>query len=757
MIKELELINWKNHKKTELEFSKGVNAIIGYMGSGKSSIVQAISFSLFGTFSELKGRDLKINELLNRKENKDSVLKLKFTDLEENKYQVIRNISKKGSYDAILKDIKGNLFSGPQIQEVNKSIQRLLKINENVWLKTVYSRQNDIDYFLKISPLKRKIELDELMGLNKFENARKNIIKLINFLKTSADEKGKVLEEFDVEHLNQNIKDISNELEKLKKEKIILQSQESEAEEQKKKIKESLDYKKNKVNELNILSERKLLIEKELEKIQKILQNIKIEKNKDFEKEFLILKEEISKTQLKKQELSENIEIIRSEYHELEKKLGILNEKKIEIDNSIETHQKLKKELFLYENIEQNLEKLSEKRNNTQSYIDNKKGELENLKRHLGELMVAENTCPVCSNELDKNTKNKLISKRKQEIFEKESKIKDFEKELLTLNDNYQKLREKNKQRSKILNRLEDFENLEGKKEEIINKSSEYRKNKLKISEELSNKEEILKKTEEKLYEFSERYHELQEEKNVIERIKEQDSFKKELENIVTSLEKNQDVSKELSIIEDQYEEIIKKIQEIQTKRKYISEYGIDEKGQRLIDLIKNKEEINKLEKKIYQIRKKIEFLNKFKNSIIYAQGELRRELILAVNEVMSNLWQELYPYDKWSSLRLLANDEDYLLQLKETNGDWLSVTGFASGGERMIASLALRIAFSKILAPNLDLLILDEPTHNLDKNAIETLTQIIEEKLPLLINQIFIITHEEKLAESATNLIKIE
>ena len=74
-----------------------------------------------------------------------------------------------------------------------------------------------------------------------------------------------------------------------------------------------------------------------------------------------------------------------------------------------------------------------------------------------------------------------------------------------------------------------------------------------------------------------------------------------------------------------------------------------------------------------------------------------------------------------------------------------------------MIASLALRIAFAKILAPKLDLLILDEPTHNLDKNAIDKLTQVIEDRLSNLLNQTFIVTHEEKLAESASNLIKIK
>ena len=67
MIDRLKLTNWKIHENTELNFKPGTNIIIGPMGSGKSSILQAISFALFVTFSELKKHDVKITELVNNK------------------------------------------------------------------------------------------------------------------------------------------------------------------------------------------------------------------------------------------------------------------------------------------------------------------------------------------------------------------------------------------------------------------------------------------------------------------------------------------------------------------------------------------------------------------------------------------------------------------------------------------------------------------------------------------------------------------
>ena len=42
-----------------------------------------------------------------------------------------------------------------------------------------------------------------------------------------------------------------------------------------------------------------------------------------------------------------------------------------------------------------------------------------------------------------------------------------------------------------------------------------------------------------------------------------------------------------------------------------------------------------------------------------------------------------------------------------------------ASGGERSIACLAMRIAMAMVIVPNLRWLILDEPTHNIDEQGI--------------------------------------
>ncbi len=49
-------------------------------------------------------------------------------------------------------------------------------------------------------------------------------------------------------------------------------------------------------------------------------------------------------------------------------------------------------------------------------------------------------------------------------------------------------------------------------------------------------------------------------------------------------------------------------------------------------------------------------------------------------------------------------------------------------------------------------MLILDEPTHNLDTNAVEKLGKMLREDLPEIIDQIFVITHDKQLENAASS-----
>jgi DNA repair exonuclease SbcCD ATPase subunit len=158
----------------------------------------------------------------------------------------------------------------------------------------------------------------------------------------------------------------------------------------------------------------------------------------------------------------------------------------------------------------------------------------------------------------------------------------------------------------------------------------------------------------------------------------------------------------------------------------------------------KDKEEVERLDKVIKDLKI-------FTKALKQTQAELRKEFVEAVNYTMNKLWQTLYPYQDFISVRLAVEEGDYVLQLQERTTNWVNVEGAASGGERSIACLALRIAFALVLAPHLRLLVLDEPTANLDANSVKVLANTLREGISEFIDQCFIITHDDAFEEAVT------
>ena len=146
--------------------------------------------------------------------------------------------------------------------------------------------------------------------------------------------------------------------------------------------------------------------------------------------------------------------------------------------------------------------------------------------------------------------------------------------------------------------------------------------------------------------------------------------------------------------------------------------------------------------------------LTKFKDALIETEALLRNQLVSSINNMMQNVWHELYPYADYTAIRLNATREDYALEVcigANVSSSWADVDAMASGGERSIACLAMRIAMAMVTVPNLRWLILDEPTHNIDDKGISNIIEIFGSTLPRVVEQIFIITHDSNLKNIAS------
>src|SRR3989344_4682034 len=195
MIKSAYLENWKTHHSSTFEFAKGTNVIVGKMGSGKSSIMDAISFALYGTFPSLAARKVSLEETIMSKPLKQdwAVVRLEF-DYGGKGYTVERTVKRSGINEGSLKE-NGHLIAGPKTTDVTKKITEILEVSYDLFSRAIYSEQNQIDYFLRLSPAQRKEKFDELLGLDKYEKVRANAVTLANQVKKTAEDRKSLLTE----------------------------------------------------------------------------------------------------------------------------------------------------------------------------------------------------------------------------------------------------------------------------------------------------------------------------------------------------------------------------------------------------------------------------------------------------------------------------------------------------------------------------------------------------------------------------------
>lgn len=91
MIKNLELKDFISHKDTKLEFGKGITVFVGHNGSGKSSVIDAITYALFGEHTRKANKNL-----VRRGCQSQAMVQIRFT-INSKEFQATRSLAPSGS------------------------------------------------------------------------------------------------------------------------------------------------------------------------------------------------------------------------------------------------------------------------------------------------------------------------------------------------------------------------------------------------------------------------------------------------------------------------------------------------------------------------------------------------------------------------------------------------------------------------------------------------------------------------------------
>lgn len=348
--------------------------------------------------------------------------------------------------------------------------------------------------------------------------------------------------------------------------------------------------------------------------------------------------------------------------------------------------------------------------------------------------------------------------------------IKDYNERIQSYNQTSEKNKGNLENKKQLISKLErasrdfeiysekilDFGNLEKELDErgkeyksLVDNISGKKESSQKIKNEILEIEKVLKNLKDKEHQLNSFVEKLV---DLLENEKKHKKFAEDLEKLNSEISKyskffsHSDNQK----VREEFTTIVSRISEISARIKGLDDIII-EKEKRMNESKEKVDEIEKQKEEIQKLDRLVKNLKLFETALEKTQTELRENFVHTVNYTIEQIWPDIYPYEDFISARLGVEDRDYVLQLQRRSGEWVDVDGIASGGERSIASLALRIAFSSVLAPQLKWLVLDEPTHNLDLNAIEDLTETLRSKVGNFAEQVFLITHEKRMENAVT------
>jgi len=759
MITRVKLINWKSHLDSELSFSKGVNALFGIMGSGKTSVMQAIAFGLFGTFSALGSRRLGIDDLIMAKPHAKQHASVELEFVANGKtYAVKRSIDRGKGSSAEIRENGKLLEVNPQ--GVTREIERILQMDYDLFSRAVYSEQNALDYFLQIPKGKRMQQIDEMLKLDRYEKAREAAVSIRNKLFERRKEMLRVIEDVKERKLDERIAVFEREIRKKETEAEELKEKLSFAEKGRRKLSEKVVAYESQ-HELLIEAIRKSdALRSRISEMQKQLESRKM-KLKGVKTSAEALKEMnagIIKLEARLDEKESEIRIIRESVSSKNGKIHFLREQvkeaKVRLSASKENEMKFRKiEKALGEDPDKKLEEMLKSAEKLKKNLYSLEAEKNEMQRSLTELRTAGDKCPVCESALASDRKKELVEHRLKHIGEIDVSISEALKKLTRENAVCDEFRRNIDQYTGLKKELKDIEPLKDRIMENDDKISMLMKEVNAIAADIRKKEaeeKTMRFSLEKLRLKKNRHADMLKEKEEFEHLtEEKEAHEKQLKGLDrqrVSLERKlwgRDIKK----MRSELQEVVGVSRGLETKLNDADEMLRDKKAG-LKDLEEQRDVFVQYKRDATKYEKTIEAMDVFISVLRNTQDQLRDEFLKTVNYIMNQIWGELYPYGDFSEIRLLV-DKDYVLQLKSAK-EWMNAE-VVSGGERSLASLALRIAFSLAFTPNLRWLILDEPTHNLDRNAIEHFGSVLKDRMENIIDQVFLITHEERLSDYIT------
>ena len=819
LLKKLILKNIRSFEDQTIKFPKGIVLLEGDIGSGKTTILKAIEFAIFGTNPFLKANGLM------RKGKKNAAVYLEFKL--DNKEISIKRCLKKFNDGKILQTkiqlIIDNISYLCSPTEARSKIINLLNYPKDLMTKnpcllfryTVYTPQEETKLILKTSNEEKNNIFGKLFSTDKYKLIRENSIKFKKALREDAEFLRGIFA--DLKEKEKTANDYEKNLKEIK-------IQKSETEKQLSVLKKKIDYfnneekikieKQNKFLELK--KQKEILENKKQEKIiylndlikkhrqtSQSIEKMKLQINKDFAflKNYIFDENYCNELQDRKKIIQKKIDDFNNSKNRFKIKIASLNQQILN-QNSIDSKQKQAiKLLDDYQNKKHILEKFILQNSLIDGILTNQEIQLKQTQNCISScntkisifkkemLQISDlSICPLCRQEISKKYRDaitgnslKLINeineeKQKQEFQAKilEEKIKKTKEISADLSTKKEKLIFAKKEISRIECELQTIK-IEQNKITIAKREKENLQKQL---DELNQNFDcdILKKQiqelEQKIIDFEKLKKDFIRKNDLEKYLSQTIQMQKENENNKTKTAKaitilTKQIS-ELNMKIKNSENVEEEINKIKEEKSLIEEKTEDKKikhaqliaQMQAIETQKKTiiEQINKMTnaKKNFKKIKQIE--NWIENLFIPLMKNIENNVLAKIHSEFEDLfckWFFLLVEDNFFSAYI---DEDFCPVI-EQNGFSIDFSNL-SGGEQTAVALCYRLALNQVInsiTKHIQTKDIIILDEPTDGFSVEQLDKLNEVMRNLSLSQIIIVSHEQKMRNFADNIIALK
>ena len=695
LLKSLKLKNIRSYLDGQVEFPEGSLLLAGDIGAGKSTILLAIEFALFGIMrGELSGGAL----LRNGKSS--GTVELCF-ELGGNEICVKRGL--KRTRDSVEQDAGEITVNGKRVEatasELKSRVIELLgypkelatKSKSLIYRYTVYTPQEEMKKILSEKPEDRLDILRKVFGIDKYKRMKENAVIYGRALR----EKSKEFEGY-VRDLDEKLKLKGARSEELKKVEA--------------KIKEILPLVEK---AKSAMAEKKKLVAESESAVSKFNE---LKRNADVcSAELSAKKENQTKSKAETEKLNNQIAILEKDVGSLEASQLDSEQKRAGLAGKLSAGtgaKKIAEELVKRETELEAAEKEAGKIKELVAGLKSQKLSSEEVVKKLAKL----DSCPLCLQEVSAEHKKGIFGREGGKASEIDFHIKnhlakaaEFEKQAAELKKIVAELRAR--ERNAALAELKQKELLE-KKERQAELLESAKKIELQIGD-LGKKGLQLTSKMKTFADSAEKYKQARAEL-------EQAAEKEKLAEIQYngSLKEKEGI---FAIVKQLDEELAKKLEAKQKlERTKQLQSWLSEDFANIVSLIEM-------------------------NVMARVQSEF--------NELFKQ-WFGVLVEDELMTARL---DETFT-PVVEQNGFETEVDNL-SGGERTACALAYRLALNKVINDLIstiktkDLIILDEPTDGFSSQQLDKMREVLEQ---LGLKQIVVVSHEQKIESFVKNVIRI-